>query len=59
MLYFRILEPNSLNIVNKYMNDKGNTETNLPFWYNINDNEFILKLSTQNCTCNVGIEKRC
>jgi len=33
MLYFRILEPNSLNIVNKDMNDKGNTETNLPFWY--------------------------
>ena len=31
MLYFRILEPNSLNIVNKYMNAKGIEETNLPF----------------------------
>ena len=41
VLYFRILEPNSLNIVNQDMNDKGTTETNLPFWYNTNDNEFI------------------
>ena len=41
VLYFKILEPNSLNIVNKYMNDKGITQTNLPFWYNMNDNEFL------------------
>ena len=32
LLYIRILETNSLNIVNKDMNDKGITETNLPFW---------------------------
>ena len=30
VLYFRILEPNSLNIVKQDMNDKGITETNLP-----------------------------
>ena len=28
MLYFRILEPNSLTVVNEDMNDKRNTETN-------------------------------
>ena len=39
VLYFRILEPNSLNIVNQDMNDKGITETSLHFWYNVNDNE--------------------
>ena len=38
MMNFRTLEPNSLNIVNKDMNDKGHAETTLPFWYNINDN---------------------
>ena len=57
LLYFRILEPNSLNIVNQDMNDKGITETNLPFWYNVNDNEFILKVSSQNCKCDVVFEK--
>jgi len=57
MMYFRILEPNSLNIVNKDMNDKGNTESNLPFWYNINDNEFILKVSSHSCKCDVVFEK--
>ena len=31
MMYSRILEPNSLTIVNTYMNDKGTTQTNLPF----------------------------
>ena len=41
MMYFRILELNSLNIVNQDMSDKGNTEANLSFWYSINDNEFI------------------
>ena len=40
-LYFRILEPNSLNIVNQHMNDKGITETHLHFGSNVNDNEFI------------------
>ena len=50
-LYFRILEPNSWNIVSKDMNDKGNKESNLPLLYNINDNEFILKVSSQTCKC--------
>ena len=27
------------------------------FWYNINDHEFILKVSSQNCKCNIGLEK--
>ena len=31
VLYFRKLEQNSLSIVNQDMNDKGTTETNLPF----------------------------
>ena len=31
VLYFRILEPNELNIVNQDMNDKGIAETSLPF----------------------------
>ena len=47
VLHFRILEPHSLNIVNQYMNDKGITETNLPFWCNVNDNGFTLKVSSQ------------
>ena len=54
--YFRILEPNSLNIVDQDMNDKGITETKLPFWYNVHDHEFILKVSSQNCKCRVGFE---
>ena len=63
MLYFKILEPDSLNIVNQDMNDKGITDTTLPFWYNVNDEEFILKVSSHNCKCyanmplNVGFEK--
>ena len=63
MLYFRIVEPDSPNIVNQDMNGKGITETTLPFWYNVNDNECILKVSSQNCKCyanmplNVGFEK--
>ena len=47
----RILEPDSLNIVNQDMNDNGIAKTNLPFWYNVNDNEFILKVSSQKCRC--------
>ena len=47
MMYFRILEPDSLNIVNKYMNDKGITQTNLPLWYNINANESTVKVSSK------------
>ena len=39
------------------MNDKGITETNLPFWYNVNDDEFVLKATSQNCKCCVGFEK--
>ena len=33
------------------MNGKGITETSLPFWYNVNDNEFVLEVSSQNCKC--------
>ena len=51
VLYFGILESNSLNIVNQYMNDKGSTDTNLPFWYNVNDNDFILRVSSRYCKC--------
>ena len=57
VLYFRILEPNSLNIVKQYMYDKSITETILPFWYNTNDDEFVLKVSSHNCRCYVGFEK--
>ena len=57
LLYFRILEPNSLNIVNQDLNDKGITETSLPFWYNVNDNECVSKVSSQNCKCYVEFEK--
>ena len=45
------------------MNDKGIREPNLPFWYNVNANESILKVSSLNCKCyanmplNVGFEK--
>ena len=63
VLYLKILEPDALNVVDQDMNDKGITETNLPFWYSVNDNELILKVSSQNCKCytnmtlNVGFEK--
>ena len=57
LLQFIILEPNALNIVNQDMNGKGITQTNLPFWYNADDNEFILKVSSQNCKCRVGFER--
>ena len=36
---------------------KGISETHLPSWYNVNDNELILKVSSQNCKCDVGFEK--
>ena len=39
VLYFKILEPASLSNVNQYLNDEGICEPNLPFWYNVNDNE--------------------
>ena len=39
------------------MNDEGITETNLPFWHNVNDNESIFKLSSQNWKWYVGFEK--
>ena len=39
------------------MNDKGITERNLPFWYNVNDTESLLKVSSQNCRCSVGFEQ--
>ena len=39
------------------MSGKGITATNLPFWYNGNDNEFIWKVASQNCKCYAGVEK--
>ena len=57
VLYFSILEPIPLNIVNQNMNDKGISDTNLPCWYYVNDNEFILKVSSKNCNCYAGFEK--
>ena len=39
------------------MNGKGITETNMPFWYNVNDNEFVFKVSSQNCRRHAGFEK--
>ena len=56
ILYFKVLEPESLNIVNQDMNEKNIVSKNLPFWYNIDDNEYVLKVSSQNCKCygNVG-----
>ena len=57
VLYLRKLEPDSLNTVNQDMNAKGITETNLLFWYNVNDNGFILTVSSPNCYCYVGFEK--
>ena len=50
VLYFSILEPIQLNIVNQTMNDKGINEK-MHFWNNVNDNEFVLKVSSQNCNC--------
>ena len=47
VLYFRTLETNLFNIANQDMHDEGITETYLPFWYYVNDNEFILKASSQ------------
>ena len=57
VLYFRVLEPDSLNIVNQDMNGKGIAETILPFWYNVNGNESILKVSPQNGKYCLGFEK--
>lgn len=56
MLYFKVLEPDSLNIVNQDMNEKNIVSKNLPFWYNIDDNEYILKVSSQNCKCCENVE---
>ena len=56
VLYFRILEPDSLKVVNQDMHEKGITEANL-FFGNVNDNECISKVSSQNCKCYVGFEK--
>ena len=57
MLYFRVLNPDSLNIVNEDMQEKGITQTNLPFWYNTDDEEYILKVSLQNCKFDMNFEK--
>ena len=55
ILYFKVLEPELLNIVNQDMNDKNIVSKNLPFWYNIDDNEYVLKVSSQNCKCNANV----
>ena len=57
MLYFRVLDPDSLNIVNEDMQQKSITQTNLPFWYNTDDEEYILKVSLQNCKFDMNFEK--
>ena len=56
ILYFKVLEPESLNIVNQDMNEKNIVSKNLPFWYNIDDNEYVLKVSSQNCKCDGNVE---
>ena len=42
------------------MSEKGITEPSLPFWFNNMDNELILKVTHQNCKCDmtVKIEKK-
>ena len=56
ILYFKVLEPESLNIVNQYMNEKNIVSKNLPFWYNIDVNEYVLKVSSQNCKCYANVD---
>ena len=33
------------------MNEQNIASKNLPFWYNIDDNEYVLKVSSHNCKC--------
>ena len=40
ILCFKVLEPDSLNIVTQDMNEKGTVAKNLPFCYNIDDTEY-------------------
>ena len=56
ILYFKVLEPDSLNIVNQDMNEKSIVPKNLPFWYTVDDNEYVLKVSSQNCKCDGNVE---
>ena len=56
IFYFKVLDPQSLNIVNHDMNEKNIVSTNLPFWNNIDDNEYVLKVSSSNCKCNDNID---
>jgi hypothetical protein len=56
ILYFKVLEPELLNIVNQDMNEKNIVSKNLPFWYNIDDNEYVLKVSSQNCKCYANVD---
>ena len=62
VVHFRVLERNSLSIVNRDMNDKGIRETNLPFWYNANDNDFLFKVTSigyeENVEYNIDAEFR-
>ena len=44
VLYFRILEPVSFNIFNQDMKGKGISETSLPCWYIVTDNELMLEI---------------
>jgi len=57
MLYFRVVEPNNLNIVKQDIDNKKLDDAKLPFWYNTDDNEYIIKTSSQNCKCNIEFEK--
>ena len=55
-MYFKVLEPESLNIVNQDMNEKHIASKSLPFWYNIDVNEYVLKVSSQNCKCYANVD---
>ena len=38
------------------MNEKHIASKNLPFWYNIDVNEYVLKVSSQNCKCYANVD---
>ena len=38
------------------MNEKKIVSKNLPFWQNIDDNEYVLKVSSTNCKCNDNVD---
>ena len=57
MLYFRVVEPDNLNIVKQDIDNKKLTDVKLPFWYNTDDNEYIIKTASQNRKCHIHFEK--